>query len=91
VTRVWLTPDRIIRRSPIFSTRQLKWEDVRELHYSRINGWFVLRSWTGSRLRVSRYLVGILAFIKAARHHRPVPELQKLAEVIELIECGRLH
>jgi hypothetical protein len=72
-------PEGLDCRSPWRGRRFLPWEEVKEVSYSGMNSWFIIRATDGWKFRVSILVPGLSQFLARCEQHLP-PEALEGAE-----------
>jgi hypothetical protein len=70
-SRVTLTPSAIEAISAWRGSIVIAWKDVESISYSSINRWFVIRSNSGTTIRISAMFIGIQAFVAQTKLRLP--------------------
>jgi len=64
-------------RSPWRGQRFIPWNQIKEISYSLINQWFVIRSTDGWKFRIHTFVPGLTQFLESCESHLPPEALAK--------------
>jgi hypothetical protein len=90
--KLTITNEGISGRGMFSSPRSVRWQDVTEIRFDQNMGWFIVRSFSARPLYVSRMLIGLPEFARAATIHVSPsvmePGCLELLEFIRTQEAG---
>ncbi|HJZ90535.1 MAG TPA: hypothetical protein VKE40_06650 [Gemmataceae bacterium] len=61
---ILVSPGGLACRSPWRGWRSIAWDDVRDVSFSNLNGWFVFRDRAGEKIRVHLFVSGVNELLK---------------------------
>jgi hypothetical protein len=70
-------PDGLDGRSPWRGRNFFRWEEVEQVSYNPLLGWFVIRGAGGRKIRVSALVTGLNAFLEACEKRLPPDKLRR--------------
>jgi hypothetical protein len=83
--RLFLSAEGIVGYSPWRRRREIRWQDVRSVAYSSLNGWFIIVGADGRALRASRFLVGLPALLTALKKWVPAECSARIQRYLEKV------
>ena len=85
-TSIEVSPDEIVANSAWVGRKVIRWDEIEEVSWSQSSNWFVIRSTTGVKIRVSSLIGGVVYLTIQLRQLVPDSKLVKAVPGFHVVD-----